>query len=961
MKLIRRTISSYLVALAPLILGISSLKAEADTIYSKIVQPILEARCVECHNEKKQKGKLRLDTPEHIKKGEVVVAGKSSESELVVRVTLPEDDGDLMPPKGDPLTKAQIAALRWWIDKKEASYDAQFVLADAPDELKKLAESGAVPKVVKAKEPELPVVDAAKPELMKTLKDMGVLVLPLAQNTNLLHVESVSVAKDVKDEHLALLKPLAPQLAWLYLNKTGITDAGLKHLSGLKQLRRLHLANTAITDAGIKNLAGLENLETLNIYGTKVTTGVLDTVAKLPKLKKVFLYNTDVEPRSAFRFLNKNPNLDVNLGWDFEALKQLDSGLVLHETFEDKHQGQLQGGKVKYEDGPAGKAVALDDKAFIVAGDLGNFERTEAFSVVSWVKGEQGVIAARADTSDEGRGWTVKLGKDSVGFDLVSNGPDNAIKVHGDVKFSKDEWYLVAATYDGSGKAAGVKLFVDGAPVEPKVDQDNLTRTTKTYQVMTIGRQSGGPTFKSGQLDDLRLYPTALSSDQVGALFDRYAFKVIPAGPVALNSVCPISGNAIDPQHTLVYSKTVGVCCENCKGKLESDPLQYATIIANVNATHINTKCPLSGKDSLAEHTVEHNGSKVAFCCPNCPDKFDSAKHGEKVLADRAGNATCPFSGKENTKIILTAIPVGVCCDKCKASFEKSPEVYIRKVTAGETAPAKKEARADKQKVAEVKAKKQPALKKEQTVAEVKAKKQPALKKEQAVVVAANKLCPLSGKPIDPTFTTVYAKSIGVCCNNCKGKLDRNPGKFIDQVATVKAAHINSKCPLSGKDVIAEHIADFNGSKVAFCCPNCPSKFDEAEHASKVLVDHSSNNKCVFSGKANKAYSLVSINVGVCCGKCKAAFDKEPDENILKVSFGSEVANLKAEQAASKAVPKTSSATLIALLDDSSCCHKANAKGEACKHPCCVKATAKSTVCLKCNPKAEASLVEKVS
>ena len=339
MKLIRRTVSSSLVALGPLLLGMSSLHAEEDTIYSKIVQPILESRCVECHGEKKQKGKLRLDAPEHITKGDVVVAGKSGESELLQRVILPEDDDDLMPPKGDPLTKAQIAALTWWIDKKEASFDVKLVLADAPDEVKKLAESGGAPKVAKAKEPDLPVVEPAKAELMKPLQDLGVLVLPLAQNTNLLHVESVSVAKDINDEHLALLEPLAPQLAWLYLNKTNITDAGLKHLSGLTQLRRLHLANTAITDAGVKQLAGLENLETLNIYGTKVSTGVLETLAKLPKLKKVFLYATDVEPRMAFRFLNKNPKLDVNLGWDFESLKQLDSGMAYHETFEEKHQG----------------------------------------------------------------------------------------------------------------------------------------------------------------------------------------------------------------------------------------------------------------------------------------------------------------------------------------------------------------------------------------------------------------------------------------------------------------------------------------------------------------------------------------------------------------------------------------------------------------------------------------------
>ena len=53
---------------------------------------------------------------------------------------------------------------------------------------------------------------------------------------------------------------------------------------------------------------------------------------------------------------------------------------------------------------------------------------------------------------------------------------------------------------------------------------------------------------------------------------------------------------------------------------------------------------------------------------------------------------------------------------------------------------------------------------------------------------------------------------------------------------------------------------------------------------------------------------------------------------------------------------------LVALFDDGSCCHKAHAKDAACKHPCCVKAAAEGTVCLKCNPGAKGKLpAEKAS
>jgi hypothetical protein len=69
------------------------------------------------------------------------------------------------------------------------------------------------------------------------------------------------------------------------LGRTKVTDAGLKHLAGLKQLQLLVLTNTNVTDAGLKHLAGLKQLRFLNLSGTKVTDkGKTDLNKALPKL-----------------------------------------------------------------------------------------------------------------------------------------------------------------------------------------------------------------------------------------------------------------------------------------------------------------------------------------------------------------------------------------------------------------------------------------------------------------------------------------------------------------------------------------------------------------------------------------------------------------------------------------------------------------------------------------------------
>ncbi|MBL58636.1 MAG: hypothetical protein CMO75_03090, partial [Verrucomicrobiales bacterium] len=96
-------------------IGLSGL-ADEKVGFSKSIQGVLEARCIDCHGPKKQKGDLRLDKKETAF-GEIIQAGKSIESELFKRITLPADHEDIMPPKGDPLTKDQIEAIKKWIDE----------------------------------------------------------------------------------------------------------------------------------------------------------------------------------------------------------------------------------------------------------------------------------------------------------------------------------------------------------------------------------------------------------------------------------------------------------------------------------------------------------------------------------------------------------------------------------------------------------------------------------------------------------------------------------------------------------------------------------------------------------------------------------------------------------------------------------------------------------------------------
>jgi hypothetical protein len=89
------------------------------TAYLRDVRPVLERRCFSCHGALQQKGDLRLDTAQAIRaggnSGPAVVPNDPSASLLIDKV-IDSDPKQRMPPEGDPLSKAEIAALRAWIE-----------------------------------------------------------------------------------------------------------------------------------------------------------------------------------------------------------------------------------------------------------------------------------------------------------------------------------------------------------------------------------------------------------------------------------------------------------------------------------------------------------------------------------------------------------------------------------------------------------------------------------------------------------------------------------------------------------------------------------------------------------------------------------------------------------------------------------------------------------------------------
>jgi hypothetical protein len=116
-----------------------------------------------------------------------------------------------------------------------------------------------------------------------------------------------TIMTDAGLKHLVGLK----QLRELYLRTTQVTDAGLKHLAGLKYLQTLALDETKVTDAGLKHLAALKQLRVLNLSDTELTDAGLKELAGFKQLRKLYLSGTEVTDKGKADLKKSLPKLKI--------------------------------------------------------------------------------------------------------------------------------------------------------------------------------------------------------------------------------------------------------------------------------------------------------------------------------------------------------------------------------------------------------------------------------------------------------------------------------------------------------------------------------------------------------------------------------------------------------------------------------------------------------------------------
>ena len=288
--------------------------------YATLIQPIFESKCIACHGLEKQKAKLRLDDPASILKGgeggAAIVAGQAEQSNLMNRILLAKDNKDHMPPSEKPqLTKEEIDLVEWWINGG-ASFDRKVSEIQQTEKIKQvfknLTSDQSNEEISLVDIPEKSVSKASESAVQK-LRERGITVVPVAQNSNYLLVNYVAIeAFSAKD--LTLLQAISDQLIWLKLPNISLTDDDVDDLVQLTNLTRLYVQKTNLTDQGIAKLTKLSNLQYLNLSGTKATAKGVASLSILKNLRHLYLYQTTITEDELKKLRMEFPKTNVDGG-----------------------------------------------------------------------------------------------------------------------------------------------------------------------------------------------------------------------------------------------------------------------------------------------------------------------------------------------------------------------------------------------------------------------------------------------------------------------------------------------------------------------------------------------------------------------------------------------------------------------------------------------------------------------
>jgi uncharacterized membrane protein len=295
-------------------------------IYADIIQPLIQYRCLACHNSEENFGGLILETYSDLFKEAAheipVVAGSPDRSEFLKRVSLPLDHEKIMPPEKAGFSYTDVKILRYWIENGADSL-ASFNSETMNEELIGLIyrdyglDYSPKPYYEKIK------VDSLGAGVLEKLKDSGFRASYLGQNNLLLDIEYKG--DSIGEHQIQMLNQVSKQITFLKIADSKLSDDLLEQLDNIEHLCRIDLSNNQLGVRVIDFLIKHPHLESTNLNNTNITKESLQQLLSQPGLKRVYVMNTKVTAEEIEDLRKTHEAIEIISQFQFEKVAEAKS------------------------------------------------------------------------------------------------------------------------------------------------------------------------------------------------------------------------------------------------------------------------------------------------------------------------------------------------------------------------------------------------------------------------------------------------------------------------------------------------------------------------------------------------------------------------------------------------------------------------------------------------------------
>lgn len=172
--------------------------------------------------------------------------------------------------------------------------------------------------------------------------------------------------------------------------------------------------------------------------------------------------------------------------------------------------------------------------------EAGQLESNHAFSAGCWVlPRKQGAILSRMDDRPGAKykGWDFQYTGGKLAVILSDSYPESAIEVAStDLGVPDNQWSHVLFTYDGSGTASGIQVYVNGKPAKLQAKRDTLKGNIAANVPMHLGRRLVSNQSQEAAFQDTRIYRRALSAEEAARLpYEHAAASILAKKPANLS------------------------------------------------------------------------------------------------------------------------------------------------------------------------------------------------------------------------------------------------------------------------------------------------------------------------------------------------------------------------------------------------------------------------------------------